>query len=228
MTDTSPKLDHVVVAADTLAEGVQWCEQVLGVTPGPGGQHPLMGTHNRLARIASPLHPAAYLEIIAIDPSISPTKPTSHARWFDLDNPALQTRLRTDGPQLVHWVARVGDLPAALQVSRGAGIDIGEAVTASRPTPSGLLSWSIAIRSDGRLQYGGVMPTLIGWGGAHPTDTMADSGLSLQQFECHHPDADRLNKLFTQLGSSQAPFSTGIAGLSLTLKSPLGLVTVTG
>jgi hypothetical protein len=31
------QLDHLVVAARTLDEGVAWCEATLGVTPGPGG-----------------------------------------------------------------------------------------------------------------------------------------------------------------------------------------------
>jgi hypothetical protein len=39
--------------AASLPEGVAWCEATLGVTPGPGGEHPLMGTHNRLLRIAT-------------------------------------------------------------------------------------------------------------------------------------------------------------------------------
>jgi hypothetical protein len=46
-------VDHLVIAAASLEEGVAWCEATLGVTPGPGGEHPLMGTHNRLLRIAT-------------------------------------------------------------------------------------------------------------------------------------------------------------------------------
>ena len=33
----------------------------------PGGEHPLMGTHNRLLRIDSAEFPSAYLELIAIN-----------------------------------------------------------------------------------------------------------------------------------------------------------------
>ena len=65
------QIDHLVVAATSLAEGVAWCESTLGVTPGPGGEHPLMGTHNRLFSIASVGYPAAYFEIIAINPEAS-------------------------------------------------------------------------------------------------------------------------------------------------------------
>ena len=54
LPDTTPRLDHLVVLADTLSEGVSWCEATLGVTPGPGGEHPLFGTHNRLLSIAAP------------------------------------------------------------------------------------------------------------------------------------------------------------------------------
>ena len=61
------RVDHPVVMAASLDEGVAWCEATLGVTPGPGGEHPLMGTHNRLLRIATVDYPPACLELIAID-----------------------------------------------------------------------------------------------------------------------------------------------------------------
>ena len=53
------QLDHLVVAARSLDEGAAWCEATLGIVPGPGGKHPLMGTHNRLFPIASDRHPRA-------------------------------------------------------------------------------------------------------------------------------------------------------------------------
>jgi hypothetical protein len=43
------RLDHLVVAADRLDEGVSYVQDLLGVNlPAAGGQHPLMGRHNRL------------------------------------------------------------------------------------------------------------------------------------------------------------------------------------
>ena len=54
-------LDHLVIMANTLNEGVAWCEATLGVTPGPGGEHPLMSTHNRLLRIDSKAFPSPIL-----------------------------------------------------------------------------------------------------------------------------------------------------------------------
>ena len=42
------QIDHLVIAAHSLQQGVEWCESVLGVTPAAGGEHEKYGTHNRL------------------------------------------------------------------------------------------------------------------------------------------------------------------------------------
>jgi hypothetical protein len=169
------ELDHLVVGAATLEAGVAWCERVLGVAPGPGGKHALMGTHNRLVNISGPHHPRCYLEIIAIDPD---APPPGRARWFDLDQPALRERL-AQGPGLIHWVSRVPNLDAALANWRGEGVDAGEAVEASR----GNLRWRIALRADGRRLRREALPVLIEWGEAHPTDGMPASGVQLLGFD---------------------------------------------
>ncbi|MFM8901417.1 MAG: VOC family protein [Burkholderiales bacterium] len=83
-------LDHLVIAASSLAQGVQWCEVTLCITPGPGGSHVKMGTHNRLFSIAGPHSPGVYAEIIAIDPAASAPQ---RRRWFGLDEPAVQAAL---------------------------------------------------------------------------------------------------------------------------------------
>ena len=86
MKKPAAQVDHLVIAAQSLDQGVQWCEATLGVTPRAGGEHPLMGTHNRLLRLSTPGYPRAYLEIIAIDPAceaagphplVRPRRPTS-------------------------------------------------------------------------------------------------------------------------------------------------------
>lgn len=218
-----PVLDHLVVAAPTLAAGVRWCEHTLGITPGPGGEHALMGTHNRLALLASNGFPGAYLEIIAINPGAAPTKANDQARWFGFDEPERRARLHALGPQLIHWVARVNNLPSALAQCQRSGVDLGPAVSASRMTAQGLLAWSIAIRGDGQLQFDGIMPTLISWGSTHPTQNMPVSKLGLRGLTCRHPQAEQLNSLWQSLGGS-ARFEVGPAGLCAELDTPKGPV----
>ena len=121
-------VDHLVVAAATLEQGVAWCQVTLGVTPGPGGRHPLMGTHNRLFKIASAAFPDAYFEIIAIDPD---APPPGRARWFGLDEAALQARI-AEQPRLVHVVARCSALQAQRQTLIDAGCAPGEVLSAGR------------------------------------------------------------------------------------------------
>src|SRR5262245_35471964 len=113
------ELDHLVIGAATLEQGVAWCEEVLGITPMPGGRHPLMGTHNRLFSLASPECPRAYAEIIAIDPE---APPPGRARWFDLDRPEVQARLQ-QSPALLHWAARADDLGTRLPALKALGQD---------------------------------------------------------------------------------------------------------
>ena len=171
------QLDHLVLAARTLADGVAWCEATLGIVPAPGGTHAFMGTHNRLFSIGSAAFPRAYFEIIAIDPAAPrPARP----RWFDLDDAALQRAL-ADGPRLIHWVARCDDIAADVLTLRAAGIDRGEVLQAERATPQGMLRWQITLRGDGKRLFGGALPALIQWGEVHPTDTLPPSGVALSQ-----------------------------------------------
>lgn len=165
------QIDHLVVAAPTLADGVQWCESTLGVTPGPGGKHALMGTHNRLALLASPAFPQAYLEIIAIDPEApQPVR----KRWFEMDRRAGASNVK-----LVHWVLATDELTRLRGDFVAAALDPGVPIAAERQSPNGLLRWQITVRDDGRLLCGGALPTLIEWQSAHPTERMAASGLTL-------------------------------------------------
>jgi hypothetical protein len=221
-------LDHLVVLAPSLASGVAWAEATLGVTPGPGGEHPLMGTHNRLLRLSNGKGQpgAAYLEIIAINPAATPELQPPEHRWFDMDDPALRERVAQMGPQLVHWVARVPDLTAALLAWRELGIDRGEARAASRPTPGGLLQWQISLRPDGQRLFDGCLPTLIEWGPHHPTAAMPDSGLTLKSLTLQHPQAALLQAACQAIGLDAALITVGPARLSAQLSTPGGPLTL--
>jgi hypothetical protein len=216
----TPHIDHLVVAARTLDEGVTWCKTTLGVTPGPGGEHPLFGTHNRLLKLDDGSDKPPYLEIIAIDPKATPTRGAGLKRWFDLDDAALQARLAQGGPQLVHWVASVPDIDAALAALRAIGIQRGPVVSASRQTAHGLLQWRISVRDDGQRLFNGVLPTLIQWGSAHPTQHMPASGIALRQLRLRHAGAAGLRAALQVLDLQGMSVADGPAGLSAELDAP--------
>jgi len=219
-------VDHLVVAARTLDEGVQWCEAALGVLPGPGGAHPLMGTHNRLLAIGSPAHPRSYLEIIAIDPAARPTRGPREQRWFDLDDGALQDALARRGPRLIHFVARVRDALTTVNALAEAplGIDRGEVIEASRDTAAGRLEWQISVRPDGQRLFYGLLPTVIQWGAVHPCDSMAPSPIALEGIGASHPRPETLQAALRAIGLAAPRVGRGPPNLVATLHTSKGLV----
>lgn len=219
-------VDHLVVMAASLEQGVAWCEATLGVTPGPGGEHPLMGTHNRLLTIATPDFPQAYLEIIAINSGAAKAASTRARRWFDMDEPALRERVQRDGPQLINWVAGVPDITASVAALAAQGVDRGDILQASRQTPTGLLQWQISVRPDGQRLFDGCLPTLIQWGDTHPTHALAPSGVTLHNLRLRHPQADVLRQALASIGLASIAVTNGPAQLSATLQTPKGLIEI--
>lgn len=223
LSPAKARVDHLVVMAHTLDEGVAWCESMLGVTPGPGGQHAFMGTHNRLLQIASASFAQAYLEIIGIDP-LAPAP--ARRRWFDMDSPVMRQHIATHGPQLTHFVTRVSDISVATDAWRALDLDPGEVLPASRMTPQGELRWKISIREDGARLFDGSLPTLIEWGQTHPTDSLPPSQVSLESLEARHPAHRALAAAYAAIDLRDVRTSPGEPGLTATLRTPKGRVTL--
>lgn len=163
-------IDHIVVSATRLEDGVAWVEAALGVTLAGGGQHGLMSTHNRLLGLGD-----LYLEVIAIDPAApDPGRP----RWFDLDR-------FSGSPRLTNWVAQAEDLPATLAKCPPG---LGQPVEMSR----GTYRWDYTVPEDGCLPFDGAFPALLHWHGRRPPDDLPDCGLRLTRFELVHPQAGAL------------------------------------
>jgi hypothetical protein len=217
------QVDHLVVVAATLAQGVRWCEDTLGISPGPGGEHLLMGTHNRLFKIASARYPQTYFEIIAIDPQAP--KP-ARRRWFDMDEPRLLESIELSGPQLLHFVASVPDIQASVAALYERAIDSGVIMPASRQTPAGLLQWQISVRDDGQRLFDGCLPTLIQWGDTHPSTAMPASGVELVELHVAHPQSHALTNAFHAIGLQDVAIYSRPAQLVARLATPRGVVEV--
>ena len=223
-------LDHLVVVADSLAQGVAWCEETLGVSPAQGGRHALMSTHNRLLSISAPGWPQAYLEIIAIDPAAVSAPADGRSRWFGMDQPGLQAQLR-QGPQLLHFVARTTDICRACVALAELGEDAGQPVAAARATPQGELRWQISLRQDGVPQHGGGLPALIEWQGPHPADQLPSSGVGLRSLQVAAPRAGALGRAHAAIGLqgvTLSPWAAGRAVLTAVLLTPRGEVVLWG
>ena len=208
-------LDHLVVAAATLADGIDYVASVTGVAPRPGGRHLAMGTHNALLRIGA----RAYLEIIAVDPQGA--KPPRR-RWFDLDNPVLQSEL-LERPLLVHWVARSDGIDAA---AAACPLPLGPVHAMAR----GDYRWRITIPDDGTLPAKGIVPTLIEWDvPVHPADTLPASGVTLAQLAATCPDPAPVRGALAALGldGTIAVTYDRETRLAAMLRTPRGIVTLT-
>lgn len=206
------KIDHLVFAAPTLAQGIEHIAGLTGATPRPGGKHAGMGTHNALVKLGERF----YLEIIAIDPAGD--KP-ARKRWFDLDDGNLMADL-FDRPRLIHWVARTRDVEFA---SKQAGYDPGPILPFSR----GEYRWRITVPDDGKRPGRGVLPTLIQWDvPQHPADALPESGLALAELAASHPEPALVRRSLERLGLSddlRVTFDRD-ARLAVMLRTPRGLV----
>ena len=200
------RLDHLVICATDLDRGTAETEALLGVVLEPGGQHPVMGTHNRLLSLG----PDLYLEVIAIDRE---SRPPGRARWFDLG--------RFSGPsRLAAWVVACDDLKATL-----------EAAPAGAGTPLALarddLRWRMAVPETGVLPFGGCYPALIEWqDGGHPAPRLPDSGCRLRSLRVRHPQAGALAAGLPDLGDDRVGVETGPAALIAEIDTPDGVVTL--
>jgi hypothetical protein len=204
--------DHLVFAATTLAQGIDWFGELTGIVAQPGGKHAGMGTHNALVKLGDRL----YLEIIAIDPDGD--KPL-RKRWFDLDDGDLRADL-LDRPQLIHWVARTRDLDLAIARA-------GYATGPAAPFARGPYRWRITVPDDGSRPGRGVLPTLIQWDvPQHPADALPDVNASLAQLAGTHPDPAPIRKSLQQLGldAQMHVAYDRVARVAAMLRTPRGLV----
>lgn len=145
-----------------------------------------------------------------------------------MDDAALQQQVAAHGPQLIHWVASVPDVAERCAALGALDIERGAIVTASRPTPNGLLQWQITVRDDGLRLMDGCLPTLIQWGGVHPCSSLPASGVQLQRLTLQHPQAATLQAACEAVGVANCVAITpgDTPRLTAQLSTPRGPVTL--
>lgn len=215
---TMNSLDHIVIAAQDLQQGVDYVRETLGVDIPGGGKHQTMATHNHLMQLGND----AYLEVIAIDNGAQAPR---HPRWFGLDSARMRAAIR-EQPRLITWVMNTSDLQ---QLAAQAGFDIGIPTALSRDS----LNWEIALPADGRLLGDGMLPYCIQWHSSpHPSQGMADTGCLLQKLTIHHNRPRWIDDQLDAIGAGhlvqvEALPDSATPYLSATIDTPNGIVTLT-
>lgn len=215
------QIDHLVVAANSLEQGVTHLQEMLGVTVPFGGRHPHMGTHNCLMSLGE----TCYLEIIAIDPE---APPPPHPRWFALDDPETQARL-AERPRMHTWICRTSDIEETVAKS---AVSPGEIREGRR----GDLVWQSTVPEDGSMPMGGLFPTFIQWPESlmpnGPAANMPDLGCRLESLTLTHSEPDRLSKALEATGLTdkvrvKPATETDVPGLEALIETPRGTVALT-
>lgn len=128
MTDSSLKIDHLVIMVDDLAMASQ-DYTALGFTVLAGGTHEANPTHNALVVFDD----GVYLEIIALRPGATGPRSNRLQRWAQA------------GPGLVDLALRPADIEAAIAQARARGVTIEDAVAGGRRRPDGQeIAWQTA------------------------------------------------------------------------------------
>ncbi|WP_407494067.1 VOC family protein [Pseudooceanicola sp. MF1-13] len=192
-------LDHIVIAAPSLAEGVAYVRDLTGIDMPKGGEHPQMGTHNHLVRLGED----EFLEVIAVNPDApAPDRP----RWFGLDHPV-------QSPRLAHWVTRCTDMATTRPLLPDYH---GPAMHLTR----GTLSWLLTVPDDGTLPMDGAAPSLLEWkADPLPPTQMPGADATLTALTITHPKAQQIaDTLGQHLKDPRISFETGPLNLTTQLK----------
>ena len=186
------ELDHIAVVAPSLAAGIAYVHDVLGVEPPKGGAHPQMGTHNHLLRLGGDV----FLEVIAVDPD-APRPP--HRRWFGLDDQAAVEQRWRNGRRLACYVARCNGVAETIGTR-------GDLFGAPMRLSRGDRTWTFGVRPDGELPLGGALPHVMDWGErGNPAPGMPDFGLALRELVVETPDPDAVRSALDAIGMDRKP-----------------------
>jgi hypothetical protein len=205
-------IDHLLLGAADLDQGIAWVEARVGVRPAIGGSHPGRGTRNALLSLGD----RQYLEVIAPDPA-------QKTFTFQIDIRTLKE------PRLVTWAAASTDLDALARGARTAGRMVLGPSDGSRVRPDGkVLKWrSMAVPN--LLGGGGVdpIPFFIQWtaDSVHPAQD-SPKGCELKAFSVSHPKPSAVVETLAAFGIDAQVDTASSPILRATLTTPKGTVEI--
>ena len=208
-------LDHLVVAAATLADGIEYIAEVAGVTAQPGGKHVAMGTHNALVRLSDADVPRDHRHRSGRDEA---------ARDRD-GSISTTSRCRRSSPNARASSTGSCARPESSSLAAACPIPLGDV----HPMARGAYRWRITIPDDGTLPAKGVVPTLIEWDvPQHPAESLPKSNVSIASLAAAHPEPALIRAALASLGQEGVLPVTydRDARLAAMLRTPRGIVTL--
>jgi len=205
-------VDHLLLGARDLDEGIAWLDARTGVKAQPGGSHPGVGTRNALVSLGG----RQYLEIIA-------PVPAQAAFNFNLDLRALRT------PRLVTWAVSTPDVDAAVAAARRHGLEVVGPRDGSRTRPDGsVLQWrSAGLTASFAEADVDPVPFFIEWASSsHHPSSDAPAGCRLVDVAIAAPEPAKLEAVLAGLGIGARVTKAAHVRLSATLDTPKGRVTL--
>jgi len=203
-------VDHITWAVPDLNEGGRLFEDMSGIQPTRGGEHPGpdWGTANMLVAIGKTI----YLEIIGPNPDITPPADSMGAELSRLDKPSI-----------AYFAISFTDLEALTEAAERAGLEVRGPGSGSRKTPNGeTLRWR-ALGLTGH-NFEDFVPYFIDWGDTkHPATTSA-KGVKLISFTIYHPRHAELAELYATIGIPITVKPGAVPQMVLKLDTPNGEV----
>ena len=180
---SAASIDHLILGARSLGEGIDAFEKATGVKAVFGGRHPHMGTENALVSLGD----GAYLEIIAPQPDAKPNQMVDGLRGLA-------------SPALIGWAIRVADVDDAVARLASVQLPATKPQPGSRITPQGTtLEWV----TFGLEKQFDTAPFFIRWGDAtkHPSLT-SPGGCAIESLEVDDPRGEELTRMLKALGAN--------------------------
>ena len=203
-------VDHLILGARDLDEGIRRFEERTGVRPKVGGEHPGRGTRNALVSLG----PALYVEILAPQAGAPDSGRVAELRQ--------RADLSPYG-----WAVFVRDVDTARRSLESAGFGLSGIMPGSRARPDGtLLEWKTF--EIEKPEIAGI-PFFIRWGDGttHPSQD-SPSGCRLEALKVTTPDVASARRAFAALALDVTAEAGARPGLDITLRCPKGTVSFRG
>lgn len=200
------RIDHIILAIEDLDQGMQQFEDITGLKPVYGGEHPNSNTQNAIVTLKDGM----YLEILA--PKTGLDSLPTFFQGMDTLTP-IGFALNTNNITLLHQKVK------ALQIGTD-GIQDG-----SRTTPDGSrLSWELLLINEPAIIMN---PFFIDWSpdSKHPA-TSEDNSCELNALHLRSPFSTTIKQILEECSSDISLFKIEEGAetiLSLSLSSPKGV-----